>query len=274
MDSTYTTEATNSVAVSPVGRGAPSRKSFAIVRRPDRRWKQFLIRDIVTPIRAFLYPIIFWAGLVVASSANTLLLWNMTESLVLSNPPYNFTPTQVGFANFSFVVGGVVGLATAGPVSDWLAKRATRRNGGIREAEMRLPALIPFAALSLIGIVIGGLGYEHLWPWQSILVLGYGLTGLSVTSLPTIAIAYAIDCYKPISGEIMVVATVLKNTQGFGMSYWVPPLAAERGLLVPCMVQLGLHAGSCIISVVFYIWGKKLRRMTKDSKMHQMEEII
>ena len=230
----------------PVGKGAPNRQSFAFFRRPDPRWKQFLIRDITLPVRTFLYPIIFWAGLLVANSANTLLLWNMTESSVLSNLPYNWTPSQVGFANFAFAIGGIVGLATAGPFSDWIAKRATRRNNGIREAEMRLPAIIPFAVLSAIGIVIGGLGYQHLWPWESILVVGYGLTGLSVTTVPTIAIAYAIDCYKPISGEIMVVATVLKNTQGFAMSYWVPSLAARNGLLTVCMVQFGLYAAGCI----------------------------
>jgi hypothetical protein len=30
------------------------------------------------------------------------------------------------------------------------------------------------------------------------------MTGFAVTTIPTIAVAYAIDSYKPISGEIMV----------------------------------------------------------------------
>ncbi len=84
---------------------------------------------------------------------------------------------------------------------------------------MCLPALLPYAILTGIGTVIGGIAYLRSWDWEVICVAGYCFTGLSVTTIPTIAIAYAMDCYKPISGEIMVVATVMKNTCGFGMSY-------------------------------------------------------
>lgn len=69
-------------------------------------------------------------------------------------PPYLFTPAQVGFVNFAFVVGGVVGLLTAGPVSDWFSMRATVKNGGVREAEMRLVALFPYLAICLVGMTV------------------------------------------------------------------------------------------------------------------------
>lgn len=46
------------------------------------------------------------------------------------------------------------------------------------------------------------------------MVLGFGLVGVQVVSIPTIAITYAIDCYKPIAGQIMVISTVCKNTFG------------------------------------------------------------
>ncbi|TKA59492.1 hypothetical protein B0A49_12269, partial [Cryomyces minteri] len=192
----------------------------------------------------------------------------------LSGPPYNWNPSQVGYANFSFVIGGLLGLATAGPFSDWVAKRATKRNNGIREAEMRLPALIPYLALTVIAIVVGGLGYERLWPWQAVLVLGYALSGLAVTTVPTIAIAYAIDCYKPISGEIMVVATVLKNTLGFAYSYWVFGLAAQKGFLTVAMVQFAVTIGPALFAIPLYLYGKSLRRWTKDSDLHRMEDMI
>lgn len=67
---------------------------------------------------------------------------------------------------------------------------------------MRLPALIPFFITTAIGNVIGGLGYQRQWSWPTMLVFGNGLTGLSVPTVPTIAVAYAVDCYKPMAGEI------------------------------------------------------------------------
>ncbi|KAB8202665.1 major facilitator superfamily domain-containing protein [Aspergillus parasiticus] len=225
------------------GKGRPSKNQFKLFQKPDPRWKGFLIRDILSPIRAFFYPIIFWAGLNVAGPANLLLFFNLTESAVLSAPPYNFSSGAVGYSNFAFFVGGTMGLVTAGPFSDWVADKATRRYRGIREAEMRLPALIPFF---IIGNVIGGLGYQRQWSWPIILVFGYGLTGLSVTTVPTIAVAYAVDFYKPMSGEIMVVATVVKNTIG-------------KGLVAPAM-EFALTLGPMLLGVplnsAFHQWSE------------------
>lgn len=61
-----------------------------------------------------------------------------------------------------------------------------------------------------------GVGLQDKWPWPAVIVIGFGFVGLQVVAIPTIAITYAIDCYKPISGEIMAIATVCKNT--FGVS--------------------------------------------------------
>ncbi|KAJ5757371.1 uncharacterized protein N7511_006065 [Penicillium nucicola] len=251
-----------------LGTGRPSKSQFKLWQAPEPAWKSFLLRDIISPFRLFLFPIIFWAGLNVAGPANILLFWNLTESGILSAPPYNFSPSSVGYSNFAFVVGGLIGLATAGPFSDWIAVRATERNNGIREAEMRLPALIPYFMFTVIGIVIGGVGYDRLWDWPIVLVVGYGFSGLCVTTVPTIAIAYAVDCYKPISGEIMVVATVIKNTCGFAMSYWVMPLAARRGFIVPAMVEFALTIGPMVLGLPIYFFGKRLRKLTRNSSVH------
>lgn len=261
------------LSTSLVGKGRPSKGQFNLIQRPDPRWRSFVVRDLIMPIRVFFNPIVFWAGLMVAGTANTLLFCNLTESAVFSIAPYNWNPSQVGYSNFAFVVGGLIGLATAGPISDFVARIATRRNNGIREAEMRLPALIPYFITTVIGITILSLGYEREWSWPIILVLGYAPVGLAVTTIPTIAVAYAVDCYKPISGEIMVVATVLKNTGGFAMSYWVAPLAAREGYLSPGMVMFALTIGPAVFAIPIWLWGKKLRRYTKNSSLHQMEDI-
>jgi hypothetical protein len=251
-----------------VGRGRPSKTKFKLWQSPDPNWKQFLVRDTFSCITLFFFPIILWAGLNVAGPANVLLYWNLTESAILSAPPNNFSPSAVGYSNFAFVVGGSLGLLTAGPFSDWIAMRATTANNGIREAEMRLPALIPYFVTSVIGIVVGGVGYARDWDWPVLIVVGYGLTGLCVTAVPTIAVAYAVDCYRSIAGEIMVVATVIKNSCGFAMSYWVFPLAARMGWLTPAMVQLALTAGPMVMGLPMYFFGKRLRARTRNSKVH------
>lgn len=260
-----------------LGPGRPSFSQFLPFHKPDSRWKIFIVRDTWTPIKVFFNPIILWAGLMLAGPANLVLFFNITESVILAAPPYLFKPDQVGYTNFAFVVGALIGLATAGPYSDWTAARATRKNGGVREAEMRLPALWFYMVITMLSIILGGLAYQCQWPWGHIIVWGYCFAGLSVTTVPTICIAYAIDCYKPISGEIMVVATVCKNFIGFSYSYWAFDLAreSENGWVTPAMVIFAVTVGPALFAFpLYYGLGKRIRKSTRNSDVHRMEEII
>jgi hypothetical protein len=101
-------------------------------------------------------------------------------------------------------------LVTAGPLSDYIVKVLARRNEGIREAEMRLPALIPFGICLVVSMSVAGVALQKQWPWADLVVVGFGFGAIVCVTIPAIAVAYAIDCYKPISGEIMVVVSALQ----------------------------------------------------------------
>ncbi|SMQ48242.1 unnamed protein product [Zymoseptoria tritici ST99CH_3D7] len=185
-----------------------------------------------------------------------------------------WSPETVGFSNFAIFTGALVGFLTAGPLSDRWAQRMTVRNGGVREAEIRLPALIPYCAFFIVAHIVGAVGYARLWPWQAIVVCGFGFSGLAITSIPSIAIAYAIDSYRPVSGEIMVVGTVLKNVLGFCLSYWVFDLHERKGWTAVFMVQFAVGMLPVVLSVPLYFYGKEIRRWKRDSKLHRMERMI
>lgn len=242
-----------------LGKGQPSRKQFYLIQRPHHLWRQYLIRDIAGPLRASILPIVLFASVNVMGAANLTLFWNVTQSSILRAPPYNFTPAQVGFANFGLAGGAILGMLTAGPLSDWIVKRSTIRNHGLREAEMRLPALIPFAIVCVVGTVIGGIAVRDKWGWPVIVVVAFGTAGLSVASIPAIVVAYALDVYRPIAGEILIVATVFKNTTGFGMTKWVPPMVVKNGYMLPLMIWFIFTIGPILLAIPFYFWGKKLR---------------
>lgn len=136
------------------GRGKPSRRQFNIFQEVDKRAARSFVRHFLTPAYIFFFPIVFWASMAMGSAANALLAVNILQSPGLSAPPYNFTPAQVGYANFALVVGGLLGLAVAGPWSDHVSNKATVKNGGIREPEMRLISLVPFIAAAIVGLVV------------------------------------------------------------------------------------------------------------------------
>lgn len=137
-----------------LGTGKPSKAQFALIPTLQYDGLSLLLHDITAPIYLFAFPIVLWASLSFGFAANCLLSLNLTQSQVFAAPPYLFSPASVGYINFAFFGGSLIGLFTAGPLSDWISMRATRRNGGVREPEMRLIALIPYIIICLIGMVV------------------------------------------------------------------------------------------------------------------------
>ena len=141
--------------VSPriTGHGLPSpHQRFLILPPPSPNAFRTLHHTILLPLRLFTYPIILWAALATGFTANVSLALNITQSQVFAAPPYNFSPSQVGFANFALVAVAIVGLGLGGRVSDWWSMRRTRANEGVREPEMRLGT----AGLWIWGVALGG----------------------------------------------------------------------------------------------------------------------
>lgn len=124
----------------------------------------------------------------------------------------------LGLYNIAILVGAFIGLFTAGPLSDWVSDRATRKNNGVREPEMRLPAMIPYVIIMIIGNVVVACGYNYHWNWAVIVCIGYACAGIQVAALPAISSTYAVDSYKPVAGSLFVSITVNKVCHGTGFS--------------------------------------------------------
>ncbi|KAJ9617883.1 hypothetical protein H2204_013352 [Knufia peltigerae] len=215
--------------VSPFfGKGSPSNNQrWNVWFEIDKIGLQRLPRDVAVPFYIATFPIVIFAACCTAFPACALLVLNLLESPAFSGPPFDFAPSSVGYTNFALMGGGIFGLFTAGPLSDWTSMVLTKRNRGVREPEMRLLSLLPFVLIGLIGMTVSALGFQHKWPWEVIVIVGFGFSGTMVMAIPTIGITvtfgadtsdpqYAVDSYKPVAGEIMVVATVLKNTFAVG----------------------------------------------------------
>lgn len=148
-----------------LGRGKPSKQQFRLFQPNKHPFKSIVI-DLRTPWKLFAFPIVEFASFVVSWSASSFLTLNLTQSQAFAAPPYNFSSKTIGFLNFATLVGAMIGLLTAGPLSDWVSMRATRRNKGIREPEMRLPSMIPYVLIMMLGNFIVAFGYQYAWNWK------------------------------------------------------------------------------------------------------------
>lgn len=123
-----------------LGRGSPSKAQWRLFQTNANPLKSILI-DLWTPWKLFAFPIVEFAAFVVSWSCSSFLTLNLTQSQNFAAPPYLLNSEKIGFMNFAILIGALIGLFTAGPLSDWVSARATKKNRGIREPEMRLPAM-------------------------------------------------------------------------------------------------------------------------------------
>ncbi|KIW66146.1 hypothetical protein PV04_08348 [Phialophora macrospora] len=250
-------------------KGTPSKQQFRPWQNNAHPFKAIAL-DLVIPWKLHLYPIIEFSAFVVSWSASSFLTINLTQSQNFAAPPYNFPPQSVGYTNFAILVGALIGLFTNGPLSDWIAARATKRNRGIREPEMRLPALVPYVVFMLINNFVVAFGYEYKWDWRVIVIIGYTCAGIQVAAIPAIVSTYAVDSYKPVAGSIFVAITVNKNVWGYGFSKFITPWIIANGYLPPIMLNMCLTFLWCSFGIVFYFYGKTFRKWTRNSFVHSL----
>jgi hypothetical protein len=271
-------------------RGSPSKRQFHLWQTSPRPLHTLLLAFWI-PWKLHLYPIVELASFIVSWSASCFLTLNLTQSQAFAAPPYNLSSQSIGFTNFAILIGAFIGLATNGKLSDWVSMRATRKNRGIREPEMRLPAMIPYLMISVLGNFVVAFGYQYHWDWrvktkrtqnsilssnvdfifhQAIVIIGYTAAGIQVAALPAIASTYAVDSYKPVASSIFVAITVNKNLWGYGFSKFITPWIEQSGYVRPIMMNMCLLVLWCLFGIPFYFFGKSCRKWTAGSGVHNM----
>ncbi|KAH9907047.1 major facilitator superfamily domain-containing protein [Xylariomycetidae sp. FL2044] len=249
-----------------LGRGKPSKTQFKLISH----YEGGFLRELWIPLYLHAFPIVELAAFVVSFSASGYLVVNLSQTQAFAAPPYNYSSETIGLFNLALLIGAIIGLLTNGPWSDWVAAYLTKKNNGVREPEMRLPAMIPYVLIPILGSVVTSVGYDYHWPWPAIVVIGYGSLGLQVAALPSIASTYAVDSYKPVTGSLFIAITVNKNVWGYGISKFLTPWAEKKGFRAPILVNMALTTIICLSATIFWFWGKKFRGMTKDSFVHKL----
>ena len=92
------------------------------------------------------------------------MAYNYTFPLIITAPPYNWSEINSGL----IAVAGAIGVLLAWPflpLSDRVAAYFTRKNNGIREAEMRLVTLFPGMIISPAGLILYGLAAQYQLNW-------------------------------------------------------------------------------------------------------------
>ncbi|MCJ1437242.1 hypothetical protein MMC27_006628 [Xylographa pallens] len=229
------------------------------------KWLKVAIRPFVL----FAYPSILWSTLVYSLSIGWLIVLSETVSAIYRSPAYtyNFSPLGAGLVYISPFIGGILGTAVAGKLSDVIVQIMSRRNGGVYEPEFRLVMALPVAITTCIGLM--GFGWsagEHdRWIVPTVF---FGIISFGCSLGSTTAITFAVDSYRQYAGEALVTMNFSKNIfHGLVFSLFFPNWLAADGsksvfIAIGC-IQLG-----CLTTTIpMYIYGKRARMWTVRKNM-------
>lgn len=116
------------------------------------------------PLGLILLPPILWSALVESVTIGFLVAVTSNVDSAFSSA-YGFESWQVGLCFIAACVGSIVGIPAGGWFGDVVADYFTRRNGGIREPEMRLPAMVPSLITTPLALILYGVGIQHKLHW-------------------------------------------------------------------------------------------------------------
>ena len=163
------------------------------------------------PFILYAYPSILWSTLVYSLSIGWLIVLSESVSSIYENKEsYNFTALQTGLVYVSPFLGGVLGTAVAGKVSDIIVRFMSRRNGGVYEPEFRLVMAIPVTVATCIGLMGFGWSAQEKDQWIVPTVF-FGIISFGCALGSTTAITFAVDSYRQYAGEALVTLNFSKS---------------------------------------------------------------
>lgn len=146
----------------------PEKMSYIKTLRPwdGRKYTdEPLWKMMIRPIGLIILPPVFWATIVMSVTIGFLVAISSNIASAMQTA-YDFEAYQAGLCYIAAIIGSLIGILLGGPFSDWVADYFTKRNGGIREPEMRLPAMTLACITSPLALLLYGFGIQEQMHWM------------------------------------------------------------------------------------------------------------
>ncbi|KAK8099385.1 uncharacterized protein PG998_012626 [Apiospora kogelbergensis] len=228
----------------------------------DKWWKA-----AVRPLILFSYPAVLWSSVVYACSIGWLIVISESVAIIYREGTYKFGALATGLVYLSPFIGGVLGTAVAGRVSDVIVKAMARRNGGLYEPEFRLVMAIPIAITTVIGLMGFGWSASVNDHWIVPTVF-FGVVSFGCCLGSTTSITFCVDSYRQYAGEALVTLNFSKNIfHGLVFSLFVTEWLTHDGAK-SVFVWIGvIQLISLLSTIPMYIYGKRARMWTVRKNM-------
>ena len=262
-------------------------KNFVETLKPwnGRLRKDSWLKAMVRPFILFAYPAVLWSALVYSLSVGWLIVLSESVSVVYRDKEtYNFNALQTGLVYISPFVGGILGTAVAGKVSDVIVRFMSRRNDGVYEPEFRLVMAAPVLITTCVGLMGFGWSAQIHDSWIVPTVL-FGVISFGCSLGSTTAITFVVDSYRVYAGEALVTLNFSKSTfttlyifrpeltltpdilHGLVFSLFFTGWLESDGSKMVFNVIGGIQVAFLLTTIPMYIYGKRARMWTVRKRM-------
>ncbi|KAL8381090.1 hypothetical protein RB595_005395 [Gaeumannomyces hyphopodioides] len=244
-------------------RGMPAR-TFSQHLRPyhGRLSQDSWLHVALRPLVLFSYPAVLWAALVYSCSMGWLVIMSQSVAVVFIQGSYHFSELQTGLTYISPLIGGILGTAVAGWISDVIVKAMARRNGGIYEPEFRLIMALPVLVTTVLGLVGFGWSAQVDKHWM-VPTFFFGLVSFGCSLGSTTAITFVVDSHRQYSGEALVALNFCKNVlHGMIFSLFFTRWLVAAGSQAVFVCLGVIHVAVLLTTVPMYVFGKRARMWT------------
>ncbi|KAB5559838.1 major facilitator superfamily domain-containing protein [Coniochaeta sp. 2T2.1] len=224
---------------------------------PDE-WLKVTIR----PFILLSYPAVAFSSLIYACSVGWLIVISESVAMIYRGTYYDFDAMHAGYVYIGPFIGGVLGTAVAGKLSDVIVQWMARRNDGLYEPEFRLVMMLPVAITTGAGLIGFGWTAEARENWL-IPTFFFSLVGFGCSLGSTTSITFVVDSYRQYAGEALVTLNFCKNVLhglvfSLFVTHWLESDGARRVYMWIGIIQVL----ATLLSVPMYIYGKRMRMWT------------
>ncbi|KAK4202046.1 major facilitator superfamily domain-containing protein [Triangularia verruculosa] len=234
--------------------------------RVEERW----FRVAARPFFLYAYPAILWSAVVYSCCIGWLIVISESMAVIYRNPnTYHFSAFSTGLVYISPFIGGVLGTAIAGKMSDVVVRAMARRNDGVYEPEFRLVMIIPVAITTVVGLMGFGWSAEERDAWIVPTVF-FGIISFGCSLGSTTAITFCVDSYRQFAGEALVTLNFSKNIfHGLVFSLFVTGWIETDGPKIVYIWIGVIQLAAMLFTVPLFVFGKRARHWTSKQGFHQ-----
>ncbi|KAH8650779.1 major facilitator superfamily domain-containing protein [Ilyonectria robusta] len=220
--------------------------------------KANFFRDLISPFQLMAYPAVLYGATINGFCTALVIGTGLLSTVLLTQPPYNLTPTSLGIVNIAPFLVGLFAAPAAGWMADAVAKNLARRNGGVFEPEFRILLMVIGAPIFIASFIGFGESVARGHPLPIVLAW----LGVQHAGFPFViqaALSYVLDCHAHESNLAFVVIAFFKAIFSFIATSFLTGFMIKVGVRHFFFGVAGVTTAVLMLSLPVYVYGKRFR---------------